>query len=120
MFNYKWEIQNFEVLSTDTFINTITKINWKYIALDDDNTEIDYEYSFLYLDHSDLTEFIKFEELTEEIIISWLESKLSTQDLQTSIEMRYKQDHSESNMHLKPETVSPPWINNTLSINSRS
>lgn len=113
MFNYKWEIQNFEVLSTDTLTNIITKINWKYIALDNDNTEVDCEYDFLYLDYSDLTEFIEFEELTEEIIISWLESNLSNQDLQTAIEMRYKQDHSKSSMYLEPETVLPPWISNT-------
>jgi hypothetical protein len=110
MFTYKWIIENFEVQNSDTLENIATKIKWRYVAYISDNMEVGSEHDTLLLDEPDLQNFTQFEELTEEIVISWLQTKLSVQDLQTAIEMRYHQN----NNILEDEQVNknitlPPW-----------
>ena len=109
MFTYKWIIENFEVQNSDTLENIATKIKWKYLAYDENNVEIGSEYDTLILDEPDSQNFTHFQELTEEIVISWLQSKLSVEDLQTAIKMGYKQSHTIPVVPELPETILPPW-----------
>ena len=115
MFNYKWIIENFQVQNSDTLENIATKIKWRYVAYTSDNIEVGSEYDALLLDEPDLQNFTQFEELTEEIVISWLQTKLSVQDLQNAIEMRYHQNNNilkEDTEQVNKNITLPPWNDN--------
>lgn len=108
MFTYKWIIENFEVSNQDNLQNIVTKINWKYIAYDENDEEVDCELDTLFLDSPSKNTFIEFENLTEELVISWIESKIIKEDLETSINLRYIQNTREP-IQIETNTVSPPW-----------
>jgi hypothetical protein len=101
---YKWSVNPLEcVPSQGSLTNIIKTIHWRYTGTD--GTYSADVYGSMGLEDPEAGSFIAFDDLTEETVIGWLESKLEVEILQANI-------NSNIETQINPPIVSKsaPWI----------
>jgi hypothetical protein len=101
---YKWIIHQLECIpSKDGFSNIVNMIHWRYSGTDGEYSAD--TYGSVALETPEEDSFIDFNDLTEETVIGWIESKLEIEKLQTNI-------NSNIDNQINPPIVSKtaPWI----------
>jgi hypothetical protein len=85
MITYTWNINR---IYTKPLLNGLTNvihtIDWSYIGTDENNNRAHMQMPTL-LPESSEENFIPYDNITEEMVISWLESILNVEDLQQEI-----------------------------------
>jgi len=83
--NYTWHFGPFECITKlDSLNNVVEKIHWRLVgSVEENNAEA---YGLITLETSQLESFIPFQELTEEIVIEWVTSKLNMDPIYADIE----------------------------------
>jgi hypothetical protein len=85
MTTYKWVISDLKAKIEDGELsNVIDTIHWRYQATDGEH--IADVYGSVGLEAPDSDSFIPSEELTEDIVISWLEAKLDVEALKEGLD----------------------------------
>lgn len=101
---YSWVINSMEVIpSLDGLTNVVNTVNWSYNGVSPTNTNGSISSnSIMPLPTSE--DFTPYNELTQEIVIFWLESTLNISNLQTRVD-------AQINLIENPPTVEllPPW-----------
>lgn len=83
--NYVWVITSLDcIVSKDGLNNIIKNIHWRYRGYYNDITCE--QYGVQHMGEPNPIEFIEYENLTQSIIISWLESQINVSDLQRKIQ----------------------------------
>ncbi len=105
MINYEWQICGKptadEVKGCE---NVILAVIWQYIGTDSE-TSISYPYqSTTFFVFNDESNFIPFEEITDEIIISWIEAKTDMDAVRIEIEEKIQE---KTIPEVTPEPTSP-------------
>ena len=106
---YSFKILSINKLSSyvdeenNTYTDVITKINYKYVGIDDDNSTSIF-YGFITLPKPTSTDYKSYNSLIESDIISWLESLITTDDL-TLMKTVITNNIEDS----KTKTSSLPW-----------
>jgi len=81
---YKWVISDLKAKIQDGELsNVIDTIHWRYQATDGEHTAD--VYGSVGLEAPEADSFIPSEDLTEDIVISWLESKLDVEAMQEGL-----------------------------------
>lgn len=82
---YKWDFYAFDVAPSENgYTDLIKSISWKMIA--NNGTHQCEMHSKLPLEYPNPENFIAFENLTEEQVISWAESKVNVADFKSSLD----------------------------------
>ena len=82
---YKWVISSLDAKIQDGNLeNVVETVHWRYQAEDGEN--IADVYGSLVLDAPEAGSFIPSEQLTEEIVFSWLEAKLDVAELRNNLD----------------------------------
>ena len=77
---YEWEVTSMKVVDTEDLDNIVIQTYWKKIGTDDDGNEGVFNGATpLSTSTVDEENFIPFEELTQEIVIGWIQGALSDQ-----------------------------------------
>lgn len=83
--NYVWVITSLDcIVYKDGLNNIIKNIHWRYRGHYNDITCE--QYGVHYIGEPNPIEFIEYENLTEEIIINWLENNIDVLQLKSTIE----------------------------------
>jgi len=93
-----------ETIEGQELQNVVNVVHWRYKAtLDEYETEV---YGALNLDGANPNDFILYENLTENDVITWLEAGLDVDELQTNL-------INKINLIINPveETLPLPWTN---------
>jgi hypothetical protein len=114
---YQWEIMNLHPKkSLDGLSNVISAITYVYRGTREDGIN-SFAAGTLNLPNPNVETFIDYGDISQETIISWLESNLNTQEFKTQIQSRLEGDSieflNEYNLPLPWATVTTP---NTPSI----
>lgn len=84
MINYTWKIEALEYApELDGLPKVITQIHWRYFAIEDEIT-VD-TYGMNPAPAPDEEDFIPFKDLTEEIVIGWLEEQIDVPAMQLNL-----------------------------------
>lgn len=82
--NYTWKIEALEYApELNGLKKVITSVHWRYIGTDGEISQDVYGVEGVEIPEDD--EFIAYEDLTEQIVIEWLESKLDVEKLQENL-----------------------------------
>ena len=85
--NYTWNCKTVDVKTIDGNQDTVFNVHWRLTGTDDSNDDKNGNpltatvYGTQVLNTSDLSNFINFEDLTNEIISSWVEESLGADKL---------------------------------------
>jgi hypothetical protein len=103
---YSWVINSMEVIpSLDGLTNVVNTVNWSYNGVSPTNIHGRVSSSSI-MSLPTSEDFIPYSELTQGMIISWLESKLNVSDLQSRLD-------TQINLIENPPTVELPLPWNT-------
>lgn len=87
MINYKWIISGLETSPQEGSLTDVVKtIHWRLKA-DQEGSSVDV-YDSLNMNTVDEENFVAFEDLTEEQVISWLESSLDVESLKQNLQQQ--------------------------------
>lgn len=109
---YNWVINSLDVLtSLNDLNNVVYKVHYEYIATSEEVDEEGNNYTGkikgkMDIDVPDSENFIEFEDLTEDQVIGWLESKLNMDKFKFTADVRVKKPVD--NLELQRE-VETPW-----------
>jgi hypothetical protein len=85
MITYTWDINKIYAKPlSNGLINVIHSIDWSYTGIDENNNTASIQVPITLPEPSD-ENFIPYDDITEEMVISWLESILNVEDLQQGI-----------------------------------
>ena len=86
--NFEWDVSNCEVYpNKDGLSDVVHKVNYKIKGVDDQNEDGDGNNYFaisqgrVYLDTSDLSNFIPWPDLTPEIVQGWVEDNIGSENV---------------------------------------
>lgn len=105
MLNYKWTISALDCIPNfDNVENFVLKIHWRY-AISNGEISTDIYGEAVFEKVINQNDFIPFNELTETIVIGWLESSLDVQTLQSILNTKF------DNL-INPKIIQPelPWL----------
>lgn len=87
MINYTWTISALDIVVKEGDLEKVVNtIHWRYKGEDATDNKLVYEvYGAQGVSVEDGLDFIPYEELTEEIVIGWLEAELDVEELQKNI-----------------------------------
>ena len=102
---YKWNFNNLECLPTtnNNLQNIVVRVLWDYTGSDGQFNSS--RNGVLDLDISNSNNFIPFANLTENVVKSWVTSKISETDLQKQISLSFANKDCGKTINL-----TPPWI----------
>ena len=84
---YTWNVNTMDVAPTDNNLNNVVKvIHWRLTATD--GTHIADSFSTLSLETPDSENFVEFDDLTEQEVIQWVESKVNVDNLKQGLQDR--------------------------------
>ena len=109
--NYTWRIVNATIKDTPDTQKIVIYCNWSKTGEDADGNKGQYYGSTSFdISSIDAETFIPFDQITEDVMLSWVQSKISEES-----EAKINQAIDDNIMHSKyPEvTVTPPWLNFT-------
>lgn len=87
---YTWNVNVMDVVpSKDGFSDVVKVIYWRLFA--NNGTHTAETYSSVSLDAPNAEHFIAFENLTEEKVIEWVESKLDVESIKTILDTQLEQ-----------------------------
>ena len=73
--NYTWELTNLKRKNTDTIQNIIVQTNWKKIGTDENGNIGSFSGATPFeLSTVDPDNFVSYEDLTEEMVLGWIQS----------------------------------------------
>ena len=73
--NYTWELTNLKRKNTDTIQNIIVQTNWKKIGTDENGNVGSFSGATPFeLSTLDPDNFVSYEDLTEEMVLGWIQS----------------------------------------------
>ena len=106
MITYTWNIHKiYTKPSLNDLTNVIHMIHWQYIGTDENNNTASIDLPITLPEPSE-ENFISYNNITEEMVISWLESILNIEDLQQGIVDKIE------NIKNPPLVEIPfPWVN---------
>ena len=100
--SYSWRIDSLDVINTDAASNIVANVSYRYIGQTDKASA--HVSGKLNIPYAPSSSFVEFNDLTRELVISWLEANADIPALQATIT-------EEINKILTPvETLSTPWI----------
>lgn len=105
MINYEWEIcAKPTAEDVNGFKNVILAVIWQYTGMDS-QSNISYAYqSTTFFIFNNESNFIPFEDITDEIIISWIEEKTDMDSVRDEIDNKIKE---QSVIEVTSEPISP-------------
>lgn len=73
--NYTWELTNLKRKNTDTIQNIVVQTNWKKIGTDENGNVGSFSGATPFdLSTVDPDNFVSYEDLTEEVILTWIQN----------------------------------------------
>lgn len=105
-----WKIDNLEVKpQIDGFQNVVWTVHWRVFAKEGDVSASIYGSSTLTFDPTTATDFVNYDDLTENQVIDWVKTSMGPESVQ-SVEAAAA---AELNRNLNPPTVTKPlpWMN---------
>ena len=101
---YKWSISAIDTAVSEEGLSNVAKtIHWRLLA--DNGTHVAESYSSVSLSSPEAETFVEFDDLTEEIVVSWLEAKLDVNALKASLDAQL-----EKLANPPMVTKSAPWL----------
>ena len=86
MTNFKWNVNPMDcVIDEDGLTNVVKTVHWRLTGTDENEVSSDV-YGAASFPTPEAEGYIPFEDLTEEIVVGWLESVLDVPALEASIE----------------------------------
>ena len=86
MINFKWNVNPMDcVIDEDGLTNVVQTVHWRLTGTDENNVSSDI-YGSQSFPKPEAEGYIPFEELTEEIVVGWLESVLDVPAMEKRIE----------------------------------
>jgi len=83
-YTYHWDIKSFQVApSSDGLTEVIKQVEWDYHCSDDNDSSLYSGYTNLSAPNS--AEFISYEELTKDVLISWIKSHVNEDELKVVV-----------------------------------
>lgn len=105
MTNYKWVVSSLDSYPKDAegLTDVICVIHWRYQAeqVQDDKTYFAEVYGTLSVPSPDPADFVPYDQVTYEMVCSWLESGLDTESLKENLE-------SQIDYQINPKIISLP------------
>lgn len=77
---YKWEVQSLEKATVEGINDVVLQTYWKLTATSVDGISINFEGATPLNFNPDTEEFIKFVDLTEEVVVEWIQLHLKEED----------------------------------------
>ena len=90
---YSWKVTGMRVIDADDLQNVVVHTKWTKKGIDEDGDEGSFDGATPLSQTTNTDDFIPFEELTEDIVIEWIQSELTDQvhidyQIQRQIEMK--------------------------------
>jgi len=86
MITYTWNIISLKAKpSLNGLQNVISEIKWEYTGTDEDNNTFSIEMP-IQISDPNVEEFVPYGQVTESMVISWLENSLDVEAMQQAIE----------------------------------
>jgi hypothetical protein len=102
---YEWSIISLDCATSKSGLtNVVENISWRYSGIDE-NDVMYHLYGDQHVDEPNPSEFIDYENLTQSIIIGWLESQINVSDLQRKIQDNIQLIERPSKVTLPPPGV---------------
>jgi hypothetical protein len=99
---YSWRIDSLDVINTDAVNNLVANVSYRYIGQTDQASA--YVLGKLSIPYNPTANFIEFDSLTRDLVISWLEASINVTTLQSTISEKIDKI-------LNPvQTLNTPWI----------
>lgn len=84
---YKWEITAIDTaVSENSFENIVKVIHWRYRITNEDNISFE-TYSSMALPSPNELSYINLDEITKDILITWLEENIDMVELKERVEL---------------------------------
>jgi hypothetical protein len=100
--SYSWRIDSLDVISNNTVNNIVANVSYRYIGQTDVASA--HVPGKLSIPYNPAANFVEFNQLTRELVISWLETNTDISAMQDTISEKIDKI-------LNPtETVNTPWI----------
>jgi hypothetical protein len=107
--NYTWEITGIKRKDTSTIDNIIVQTYWKKIGTDENGNTAHFSGATPFdLSTVDPTNFVNYEDLTEEMVLSWIQSQV-VGEYETHVNERISERIEEQINPITEETESFPW-----------
>ena len=104
MKNFNWTILELGCYQkNEQYPDLVVNVKWLYTITDENDNTMSIE-NWTTINSDNIETFVPFEDLTEEVVISWLESQLDVEDLKSILERELDQK------------IDPPIIMRTLPI----
>lgn len=117
MYNYIWKIKKLACQDRENIKNIVKFVKWELSCFDQEGKFIGNEFGSIGLPDCDMNNFIDFQDLTEELVVSWVKNIINEEDLKKAIKSRYEQElllkrNKQENINLLPEfnKKMPPWL----------
>jgi hypothetical protein len=108
MSTYIWQIKNLDTVNLSTEPNFVVKVD--YFVTGMDGTYVGtYENSSFFNQDPNQPDFIPYENLTSEIVIGWVQSKLTETDYSCIYGVIEGQIESQKNPPPTPQPTPLPW-----------
>ena len=92
MITYKWTISALESSPNESGLGKVVKsVHWRYSATDEESEKTVDLYGVTEMDAPYLPNYIPYEDLTFEIVCTWLENKVNVSNLQLNLQMRLEE-----------------------------
>ena len=92
MITYKWTISALESSPNESGLSKVVKsVHWRYSATDEESEKTVDLYGVTEMDAPYLPNYIPYEDLTFEIVCTWLENKVNVSNLQLNLQMRLEE-----------------------------
>lgn len=87
MITYKWTISALESSTEESGLAKVVKsVHWRYSATDEDSEKTVDIYGVTEMDAPYLPNYIPYEDLSFEIVCTWLETKMNVAELQLNLQ----------------------------------
>lgn len=87
MITYKWTISALESSPVESGLAKVVKsVHWRYSATDEDSEKTVDIYGVTEMDAPYLPNYIPYEDLSFEIVCTWLETKMNVAELQLNLQ----------------------------------
>lgn len=107
---YVWSLTKFKKQNTSELNNVIVQTFWKKTGTDENGVSATFRGATPFdLSSVDPNNFIAYEDLTEEIILSWIQTKVSNDDIQRDHIDQSIQENINKKISSTVESLDFPW-----------
>tara|TARA_R100000329_G_scaffold151490_1_gene147912 strand:+ start:138 stop:464 length:327 start_codon:yes stop_codon:yes gene_type:complete len=102
--SYSWHITQLDAkIQQDNKSNVVHTVHYTYKGVKDGDKTLYYDiYNFVTLSPPSDEEFIEYDDLTKENVVSWIESIVDVEKLQDAIKAEIEQKENPTDTYLQP------------------